>query len=106
MPRDHRGDFGTYVGVTREEAGLTGTQVAGQVGIRSQSVYSDMETGKTIPSDESVVRRIASAIGVDPDMLVRVWERDVRARQSKTDPIVQRAYNVTSTGGGTTEDPY
>lgn len=107
MPRDHRGDFGTFIGIHRERLGKNQPQIAAVcTPIPGQSRVSDWETGKAIPEQEGDVRAIARELEISEDFLVQIWQRDLRDRNNRGDHIVTRTYNCTSEGGGTSEDPY
>lgn len=107
MPRDRRGDFGTFIGIHRAEQGLTQTQMVGVCStIKTQTAYSNWETGKFIPASEDDVRAIARRLGIAEERLVSIWQGDHADRQTKGENVVTRAYNTTSDGGGTTRDAY
>lgn len=105
MPRDRRGDFGTYVGIHREARGYTQTRIAFACNT-TQSAISDWETGKAIPETQELVRIVARELGIEPEFLIAIWAGDVHDRARKGDAIVTRSYTTTSKGGGGTEDPY
>jgi transcriptional regulator with XRE-family HTH domain len=105
MPRDRRGDFGTYVAIRREELKINQTKMGAACGC-TQTEYSNWETGKYIPDEESTVRVIARELDIPEDVLVKIWKGDTTDRANKGEHIVTKAYNTTSKGGGTTEDPY
>jgi hypothetical protein len=105
MPRDHRADFGTFIAIIREELKLNGTTLGAACGT-TQAQYSHWERSKSLPANEQQVRTLAGLLQVDPERLVRIWQRAVRDTEKKGPIIVTRAYEVTSGKGGTTEDPY
>jgi transcriptional regulator with XRE-family HTH domain len=106
MPRDHRLDFGIFVGIRREQLRFNGTEVGAACGT-TQSAISNWERCKAFPDTELQVRRLATKLQLNADELVAIWERTCEDVAYKGFAIVTRAYDVLGhSGGGKPHEPY
>lgn len=70
----HMNDFGSYVrqrreALRKEDKSFSVRQVAGRVGVEP-AYLSKVERAEVAPPSEATVRRLATELGEDPDMLL------------------------------------